>query len=73
MNIQKLSLQLFLVSLAFQMMSCGNSDMIGKDTVLDFEVRNIDTNLIHPEDLSNYKGNVVLIVNTATECGYTPQ
>ncbi len=26
-----------------------------------------------PQDLSAYRGDVVMVVNTATECGYTPQ
>ena len=39
-------------------------------SVLDFQVRDIDGK---PVDLSRYKGEVLLIVNTASQCGYTPQ
>jgi glutathione peroxidase len=40
------------------------------DTVYQFELENIDG---EPTSLSNYEGKVLLIVNTASECGYTPQ
>jgi glutathione peroxidase len=39
-------------------------------TVLDFTVKNIDGKDVK---LKTYKGNVLLIVNTASKCGYTPQ
>ena len=38
--------------------------------VLDFTMKNIDGK---PVPLSSYKGSVMMIVNTASECGYTPQ
>ena len=39
-------------------------------SALDFTMKDIDgTNV----PLSKYKGNVVLIVNTASKCGFTPQ
>jgi len=39
-------------------------------SVLDFQVKDIDGKTV---DLSKYKGEVLLIVNTASQCGYTPQ
>src|SRR4051812_2008424 len=38
--------------------------------VLDAKVKDIDGKDV---DLSRYKGEVLLIVNTASKCGYTPQ
>ena len=38
--------------------------------IYDFKVRNRDGSEL---DLSDYKGEVLLIVNTATGCGFTPQ
>ncbi|HEX6983032.1 MAG TPA: glutathione peroxidase [Balneolaceae bacterium] len=40
------------------------------DSVYDFKPANIDGK---ETSLSKYKGKVLLIVNTASECGYTPQ
>ena len=39
-------------------------------TVYDFEARTIDGK---HAPLTDYKGRVLLIVNTASECGFTPQ
>ena len=39
-------------------------------TVLDFKVRGIDGKEVA---LSRYRGKVLLIVNTASKCGFTPQ
>lgn len=39
-------------------------------SVLDFKVQDIDGKEV---ELSKYQGKVLLIVNTASQCGYTPQ
>jgi glutathione peroxidase len=48
------------------------ADDPGKETrgVLDFKVKTIDGQEVA---LDKYKGDVLLIVNTASKCGYTPQ
>ncbi len=41
-----------------------------KKTFYDFKVKDIDGNEV---DLKKYKGKKVLVVNVASQCGYTPQ
>jgi glutathione peroxidase len=60
-----------LVSLAFLMIAMvGTLSAADVKSPLDFKVDSIDGK---PVDLSQYKGNVVLIVNVASKCGLTPQ
>jgi len=40
------------------------------ENVLDFKMKSLDGKQV---DLNQYKGNVVLVVNVASECGLTPQ
>ena len=40
------------------------------NSIYDFRVKQTDGN---ETDLTGYKGKVLLIVNTASKCGYTPQ
>ena len=39
-------------------------------TLSDFHARSIDGEQV---DLGDYSGQVVLVVNTASQCGFTPQ
>ena len=59
-------MRLFLISLFF----LTSSAMAACPALLN---RNMDTILEKPQSLCEYAGRVVLVVNTASECGYTPQ
>ena len=59
-------MRLFLISLLFV---AGNA-MAACPSLLD---RTMDTIHEKPQSLCEYAGKVVLVVNTASQCGYTPQ
>jgi glutathione peroxidase len=59
-------MRLFLISLS---LFAGNA-MAACPALLD---RNMNTIHEKPQSLCEYAGKVVLVVNTASECGYTPQ
>jgi glutathione peroxidase len=42
----------------------------GPSSIYEFKMNSLDGKII---DFSQYKGKTLLIVNTASECGYTPQ
>lgn len=52
------------------LMLIATTAMAQQNSLYDFKMASIDGETI---DLSKYKGKKVLIVNTASECGYTPQ
>ncbi len=53
----------FLILFLFLMIQSASS-------IFDFKMNSLEGKSI---DLSQYKGKTILIVNTASECGYTPQ
>lgn len=69
--------RIFFVALAtfvgFLFFSCQNNTVAQKSTsttLYDFEVKDINGEIY---DLSQHKGKKVLVVNTASKCGLTPQ
>jgi glutathione peroxidase len=48
----------------------GRADFSPNDVVLDHEVQTLDGK---STSLASYRGKALLVVNTASQCGYTPQ
>ncbi len=51
-------------------LSLGSGSAAVAQSIYDFKVKDMDGKEV---SLSDYKGKVLLIVNTATRCGFTPQ
>jgi glutathione peroxidase len=49
---------------------CAAALMAGEKTIYDFTLNSIDG---QPAPLAAYKGKVVMLVNVASRCGFTPQ
>ncbi|MBN8641504.1 MAG: glutathione peroxidase [Flavobacteriales bacterium] len=73
------NLVVILAMLSFSLISCGqnkptltvnNEKKMDKPSIHQFKVTDINGNVF---DFSKYKGYKILVVNTASECGLTPQ
>jgi glutathione peroxidase len=59
-----------IVTVMFCLLFCMAALMAGEKSIFDFTLNTIDG---QPAPLATYKGKVVMLVNVASRCGYTPQ
>ena len=59
-----------LVLFVFGLLFCSAALVAGDKTIYDFTLNTIDG---QPAPLAAYKGHVVMLVNVASRCGFTPQ
>ena len=59
-----------LVMFVFGLLFCSAALMAGDKTIYDFKLNSIDG---QPAPLASYKGHVMMLVNVASRCGFTPQ
>jgi glutathione peroxidase len=60
----------FMIKLAFCLLFFATTLMAADKSIYDFTLNSIDG---QPAPLGAYKGKVVLLVNVASRCGFTPQ
>jgi glutathione peroxidase len=60
----------YLVPAVLMFVMLTSASIVKEKSIYDFKVESIDGKTI---DLKKYKGKKLLIVNTASKCGYTPQ
>jgi glutathione peroxidase len=58
------------ISAVLMVMVFTSASPVKEKNIYDFKIKSIDGETI---DFSKYKGKKILIVNTASKCGYTPQ
>jgi len=61
---------MLLLCAAMTLMMASGSSFAAPRSIYDFTMKSIDGN---PVNLGSYKGKVVLLVNVASKCGFTPQ
>jgi glutathione peroxidase len=73
MKSEYILIAIFMTMFSIPLTSNGQNKTPEKMSIFNFELRSITTESDKPVKLSQYKGNVILLVNTATECGLAPQ